>query len=181
MSALCVECDSDLNIFGRVRLGQRIICPNCGVTLEVISTHPIEVDVAYDEGEELGAADRFTLDEEDFDESEGFDAYADEIDEDELIAYGRLDGEGEEDLIDEDNLEDAKRGMNLARYPSPAATHRVEEEIKRSRFITTLGYHGFGGCSPGVHRRLSAANSPTQRTIVGHMSSARQAAPAKSA
>jgi len=107
MSALCVECDSDLNIFGRVRLGQRIICPNCGVTLEVISTHPIEVDVAYDEGEELGAADRFTLDEEDFDESEGFDAYADEIDEDELIAYGRLEGEGEEDLIDEDNLEDA--------------------------------------------------------------------------
>lgn len=30
--------------------------------------------------------------------------------------------------------------MNLARYPSPAAVHRVEEEIKRSRFITTLAY-----------------------------------------
>lgn len=104
MSTLCVECDSDLNIYGRVRLGQRIVCPNCGTTLEVIGTHPIEVDVAYDEGEELGAADRFTLDEEDFDEAEGFDAYADEIDEDELIAYGRL--EGEEDLFGEESLED---------------------------------------------------------------------------
>ncbi len=28
----------------------------------------------------------------------------------------------------------------LARYPIPARSHRVEEEIKRSRFITTLGY-----------------------------------------
>lgn len=27
-----------------------------------------------------------------------------------------------------------------ARYPIPAARHRVEEEIKRSRFITTVGY-----------------------------------------
>lgn len=26
------------------------------------------------------------------------------------------------------------------RYPIPAATHRVEEEISRSRFITTVGY-----------------------------------------
>jgi lysine biosynthesis protein LysW len=106
MSALCVECDSDLNIFGRVRLGQRIVCPNCGTTLEVISTHPIEVDVAYDEGEELGAADRFSLDEEDYDEVDGFDAFADEIDEDELIALGSLDDEGEDEPIDEQSLED---------------------------------------------------------------------------
>ncbi|GIV77856.1 MAG: hypothetical protein KatS3mg050_2250 [Litorilinea sp.] len=27
-----------------------------------------------------------------------------------------------------------------SRYPIPAQTHRVEEEIKRSRFITTVGY-----------------------------------------
>ena len=26
------------------------------------------------------------------------------------------------------------------RYPIPARTHRVEEEIKRSRFVTTIGY-----------------------------------------
>ncbi len=34
------------------------------------------------------------------------------------------------------NAERTKR----MRYPIPAATHRVEEEINRSRFITTVGY-----------------------------------------
>lgn len=29
---------------------------------------------------------------------------------------------------------------NFERYRIPAATHRVEEEIKRSRFVTTVGY-----------------------------------------
>ena len=29
---------------------------------------------------------------------------------------------------------------DAARYPIPAATHRVEEEISRSRFITTVGH-----------------------------------------
>ncbi len=30
--------------------------------------------------------------------------------------------------------------MSSLRYPIPARTHRVEEEIRRSRFITTVGY-----------------------------------------
>jgi len=30
--------------------------------------------------------------------------------------------------------------MSSTRYPIPARTHRVEEEIRRSRFITTVGY-----------------------------------------
>ncbi len=30
--------------------------------------------------------------------------------------------------------------MTASRYPIPARTHRVEEEIRRSRFITTVGY-----------------------------------------
>lgn len=65
MSALCVECDAELNIGGRVRLGQHIVCPNCGVQLEVISTHPIEVDIAYDESEEWDDLDGYGLDDED--------------------------------------------------------------------------------------------------------------------
>ncbi|GIK72507.1 MAG: hypothetical protein BroJett021_14950 [Chloroflexota bacterium] len=86
MSALCVECDAELNIVGRVRLGQRIVCPNCGVQLEVISTHPIEVDVAYDDSEEWDDFDGYGLDEED------------EVDDlDELV---RLEGVGG-DLLDE--------------------------------------------------------------------------------
>ncbi|HAJ37563.1 MAG TPA: hypothetical protein DCL15_17990 [Chloroflexi bacterium] len=74
MSALCVECDAELNIGGRVRLGQRIICPNCGVQLEVISTHPIEVDIAYDESEEWDDLDGYGL--EDEDEYDDLDEYA---------------------------------------------------------------------------------------------------------
>lgn len=92
MSALCVECDAELNIVGRVRLGQRIVCPNCGVQLEVISTHPIEVDVAYDDSEEWDDFDGYGLDEED------------EVDDlDELV---RLEGVGG-DLLDEfDDFDD---------------------------------------------------------------------------
>lgn len=93
MSALCVECDAELNIVGRVRLGQRIVCPNCGVQLEVISTHPIEVDVAYDDSEEWDDLDGYGLDEDD------------EVDDlDELV---RLEGVGG-DLLDEfdDDLDD---------------------------------------------------------------------------
>mgnify|MGYP005845438031 CR=1 FL=1 len=74
MSALCVECDAELNISGRVRLGQHIICPNCGVQLEVISTHPIEVDIAYDESEEWDDLDGYGL--EDEDEYDDLDEYA---------------------------------------------------------------------------------------------------------
>jgi lysine biosynthesis protein LysW len=86
MSALCVECDAELNIVSRVRLGQRIVCPNCGVQLEVISTHPIEVDVAYDDSEEWDDLDGYGLDEED------------EVDDlDELV---RLEGVGG-DLLEE--------------------------------------------------------------------------------
>jgi len=100
MSALCVECDAELNIGGRVRLGQHIVCPNCGVQLEVISTHPIEVDIAYDESEEWDDLDGYGLDDED--------------EFDDLEEYGQLDGArrrlpsdlDDEDIEDDDALDD---------------------------------------------------------------------------
>lgn len=93
MAALCVECDAELNIGGRVRIGQRIVCPSCGVQLEVISTHPLEVDVAYDDGEEWDDLDGYSLD-----------------DEDDLDDVGRINGasaldDWDEDL-DEEDLDD---------------------------------------------------------------------------
>ena len=120
MSALCVECDAELNIVGRVRLGQRIVCPNCGVQLEVISTHPIEVDVAYDDSEEWDDLDGYGLDEDDevddldelvrlegvgaslldeFDDIE--EDFSDELDEEDLDGE-EFDEEIEEDLDEED-------------------------------------------------------------------------------
>jgi len=105
MSALCVECDAELNIGGRVRLGQHIVCPNCGVQLEVISTHPIEVDIAYDESEEWDDLDGYGLDDEEDDDLEeytrldgGKRSFLDELEEDEI--------EDETDLDDLDDLDE---------------------------------------------------------------------------
>jgi lysine biosynthesis protein LysW len=95
MSALCVECDAELNIGGRVRIGQRIVCPSCGVQLEVISARPLEVDIAYDDGEEWDDLDGYSLD-----------------DDDDLDDVGRLNGataledDWEDDLDEMDELND---------------------------------------------------------------------------
>jgi lysine biosynthesis protein LysW len=96
MAALCVECDAELDLGGRMRIGQRILCPNCGVELEVISTRPLEVDIAVDDGNDWDDFDGYSLD-----------------DEDDLDDFTRLEGGLEDDLDDElddwedDDLEDA--------------------------------------------------------------------------
>lgn len=101
MSALCVECDAELNIGGRVRIGQRIVCPSCGVQLEVISARPLEVDVAYDDGEEWDDLDGYSLD-----------------DEDDLDDVGRLNGakalddDWDDELDEEDGLIDLDDGLD---------------------------------------------------------------------
>lgn len=121
MSALCVECDAELNLGGRVRIGQRIQCPNCGVQLEVISTRPLEVDVAYDDGEEWDDLDGYSLDDDDdledvgringapaLDDWDDDENWNDDLDE--------LEDELEDDLEDEladdldDDLEDDLNG-----------------------------------------------------------------------
>jgi len=91
MSALCVECDAELNIGGRVRIGQRITCPSCGVQLEIINLHPLEVDITVDDGEEWDDLDGYSLD-----------------DEDDLEDVGRINGAAASDNWDDDldDLED---------------------------------------------------------------------------
>jgi lysine biosynthesis protein LysW len=98
MPALCVECDAELNLSERARIGQRIMCPSCGVQLEVISARPLEVDVAYDDGDEWDDLDGYSID--------------DDL-EDDLDDYGRIDGaaSNDDDLDgdwddDYDDLED---------------------------------------------------------------------------
>ena len=96
MSALCVECDAELNLIQRARIGQRIVCPNCGITLEIVSARPLEVDVAYDDGDEWNDMDGYSLD--------------DDSDADDLEGYGHLEGldDWEDDLDEEldDSLDD---------------------------------------------------------------------------
>ena len=85
-TATCVECDEEIEINDRPRRGLRIICPNCGVKLEVVSTVPIELDIPYDEEEwDDDDDDDFELDDDadsDFDDDD-FDDF-DELEDDEL-------------------------------------------------------------------------------------------------
>ena len=50
----CIECGADLDIPDDVEEGEILTCPDCGVELEVISTDPLEVDVAPEEEEDWG-------------------------------------------------------------------------------------------------------------------------------
>ncbi len=74
-----------------MRIGQRLVCPSCGVQLEVISARPLEVDIAYDDGEEWDDLDGYSLD-----------------DEDDLDDIGRVNGASalDEDWDEEEDIED---------------------------------------------------------------------------
>jgi lysine biosynthesis protein LysW len=89
-STQCSECDEEIEIPGRARLGQKIICSHCGAQLEVVATDPLEVEIAQ-EDDELWAED--------------------DLDEDELDDLDELDEEEEED--DLDDLDDLDDGFDL--------------------------------------------------------------------
>jgi len=86
------------------------------VQLEVISTHPLEVDVAYDDGEEWDDLDGYSLDDEDDLDDVGRlngasaldDEWDDELDEDDEL--GDLDDDLEDDL-DEDWVDKKPSGQ----------------------------------------------------------------------
>ena len=44
----CPECDSPVQFHSRPFEGQRVACPVCAASLEVISVKPLELDWAYD-------------------------------------------------------------------------------------------------------------------------------------
>lgn len=84
--ATCAECDEEIEVSDRARIGQRVECPNCGARLEVVSSNPLELDPSYDE-------------EEDWDDDDDFD----ELDDDEL---GDDWDDDEFDDFDDDELDD---------------------------------------------------------------------------
>ncbi len=87
LMARCPECDSRIYFERKPDPGQIIVCPECEVSLEIMSANPIRLDWAYDEGERagaggLGGADPFGgFDDEDKEE------YAGARDEDEEDDY----------------------------------------------------------------------------------------------
>lgn len=88
--ATCAECDEEIEVSDRARVGQRVMCPNCGARLEVVSSNPLELDPAYDE-------------EEDWDDDDDFDDLDKELDDDwEDDEFDDLDDEELDDLDDDE-------------------------------------------------------------------------------
>lgn len=50
----CPECDAQINLEANTVVGEIIVCPDCGVELEVMSLDPAEVDLAPMEEEDWG-------------------------------------------------------------------------------------------------------------------------------
>lgn len=56
--ARCPECDARIFFERTPDIGQLLACPECGTSLEVIRTSPVELDWAYEEGESKGGGGR---------------------------------------------------------------------------------------------------------------------------
>jgi len=52
-SAICPECDAEIDLNGVV-LNEIIVCPDCGVDLEVVELEPPTLDLAPMEAEDWG-------------------------------------------------------------------------------------------------------------------------------
>jgi alpha-aminoadipate/glutamate carrier protein LysW len=50
----CPECEAEINLDASVESGEIIVCPDCGVDLEVTSLNPATVDLAPMEQEDWG-------------------------------------------------------------------------------------------------------------------------------
>jgi alpha-aminoadipate carrier protein LysW len=53
MSANCPECEAEITLTKPLK-GEIIVCPDCGVELEVISENPLVLDLAPQEEEDWG-------------------------------------------------------------------------------------------------------------------------------
>lgn len=52
--AECPECAADVVLPDDVLEGEIVVCPECGVELEVVSVDPAELDLAPEEEEDWG-------------------------------------------------------------------------------------------------------------------------------
>jgi alpha-aminoadipate/glutamate carrier protein LysW len=53
MSAMCPECEANLSL-NNVIEGEIVVCPDCGVDLEVITVQPVALALAPQEAEDWG-------------------------------------------------------------------------------------------------------------------------------
>ncbi len=50
----CPECEAEITLDASTETGEIVVCPDCGVDLEVIALDPAEVDLAPMEQEDWG-------------------------------------------------------------------------------------------------------------------------------
>jgi alpha-aminoadipate carrier protein LysW len=54
MNPVCPECDAEFTLDASTEVGEILVCPDCGVDLEVISLNPAQVELAPMEQEDWG-------------------------------------------------------------------------------------------------------------------------------
>lgn len=53
-NSLCIECEGEVALASDVEENEIVVCPDCGVDLEVLSTNPITLELAPMEEEDWG-------------------------------------------------------------------------------------------------------------------------------
>lgn len=108
-STQCSECDEEIEVAGRAKLGQKIVCGHCGAQLEVVATEPLEVEIAQEEEDDLWEDDDLDdeLEEEldDLDEDEESDDF-DDLEDELEIENDFEDDDFEDDLDDFEDDDD---------------------------------------------------------------------------
>ncbi len=51
---ICTECEAEISLDSTVELGEIIVCPDCGIDLEITGIEPLEVELAPMEQEDWG-------------------------------------------------------------------------------------------------------------------------------
>jgi alpha-aminoadipate carrier protein LysW len=54
MTANCPECDAEITLAADVMQGEIVVCPDCGVDLEVTAIQPLTLELAPMEAEDWG-------------------------------------------------------------------------------------------------------------------------------
>lgn len=53
-NVFCPECEAEISLEATVMQGEILVCPDCGIDLEIISLEPVMIEVAPMEEEDWG-------------------------------------------------------------------------------------------------------------------------------
>ncbi|HEX2980525.1 MAG TPA: lysine biosynthesis protein LysW [Anaerolineaceae bacterium] len=53
-TGICPECEANINLKDGTEAGEIIVCPDCGVDLEILALEPVQLDLAPMEEEDWG-------------------------------------------------------------------------------------------------------------------------------